>query len=203
MYDEKLRFEKYFLKTFQLHSISKGNEFMVYLNANNSKIFEQPRTKLRITVNTGLFGKSNKISKSLYEKDLSSGLNDYILKQFFTDPGVPLFLTLYIIIIKNSKNLKMQCLKGVYFAIREMLGKNIKILACKSVSFEYPSIYSSKIYFLKNKFLYYLRNLSVLMDIFNSELFSIVNEGLISYKFLILNIYYLGHSRWVVDLKKK
>ena len=74
-------------------------------SANNSKIFEQPRTKLRITVNTGLFGKSNKISKSLYEKDLSSGLNDYILKQFFTDPGVPLFLTLYIIIIKNSKNL--------------------------------------------------------------------------------------------------
>ena len=71
MYDEKLRFEKYFLKTFQLHSISKGNEFMVYLNVNNSKISEQPKTKLKITVNTGLFGKSNKISKSLYEKDLS------------------------------------------------------------------------------------------------------------------------------------
>ena len=202
MYDEKLRFGKYFLKTLQLHSMSKEDEFVVYLNANNSKCFDLCRTRIKITVNTGLFGKNNKMSKNLWEKDLSVSLNDFILKQFFTDPGVPLFLSLYVIIIKNSKNLKIQCLKGVYFAIREILGKNIKILAHKSLSSGNPKNYSSKICFGKNKYSHGNWNLSVLIDIFSSEFFSLVNEGLISFEYLILNVFYLGHTRWVMNLKK-
>ncbi len=202
MYDEKLHFEKYSFKTFRLHSISNENEFLIYLNINNSKNFDLTSKRLKITVNTGLFGKNKKISKSLYEREFSMVLNNSILKHFFIDPKAAKILNIYIIIIKNSKDMKIKCLKGVFFALREIFGKNIKILTNKSLFSSNLKINSFGVDFCKNKFLYFFWNLSVLIDVFNSDLFSVFTEGLISFDFLKLNIYYIGHIRWILNLKQ-
>jgi len=200
MNGEKLHSEKYFFKTFRLHSISNENEFMIYLNVNNSKKFDLTSKKLKITVNTGLFGKNKKISKSLYERELWIALNNSILKHFFIDNKAAKFLNIYIIIIKGSKDMKVKFLKSVFFALREIFGKNIKILTYKSLFSGYPEINSFGVDFYKNNFLYFFWNLSVLIDVFNSNIFSMFTEGLISSDFLIINIYYIGHVRWILNL---
>jgi hypothetical protein len=202
MYDERFQFEKYFFKTFRLHSISNENEFMIYLNLNNSKNFDLSSKKLKITVNTGLFGKNKKISKSLYERELWVALNNSILKHFFIDPKAAKILNIYIIIIKSSKDMKLKCLKGVFFGLREIFGKNIKILTYKSLFSGNPKINLFEVNFSKKKFLCFFWNLSILIDVFNSDIFSMFTEGLISFDFLIINIFYIGHVKWILNLKQ-
>lgn len=202
MYDQSLIFEKYFFKILRLHSISNENEFMIYLNINNSKNSDLSSKKLKITVNTGLFGKNKKISKSFYERELLMAINNSILKHFFIDPKAAKILNIYIIIIKNSKDMKIKCLKGVFFLLREIFGKNIKILTYKSLFSSNPKINSFGVDSYKNKILNFFWNLWILIDVFNSDIFFIFTEGLISFDFFIMNIYYIGHLRWILNLKQ-
>jgi len=68
MYDETIRFDRYFPKTLNLHSISKNSEFMIYLNINREDNSKKNSRRINVLVNTGLFEKSKINNKCLYER---------------------------------------------------------------------------------------------------------------------------------------
>jgi len=203
MYDEKIRFDKYFPKTFNLHSISINNEFMVYLNVKEGCSLEKNSKKINVLVNTGLFRNGNLVNKCLYERELSYKLNESISRHLFFDPVVVEFINFYIVIIRNSRNIKLECLRGALYAIRELLGKRMKVLAIKRF---YPTFQNDT---LKNvnlnrlKFSNFRCLISIIIDLSALVFCSFISEGFLSLEFLINSLYYSGNFKWVVNLKNK
>jgi hypothetical protein len=202
MFDEKIRFYKYLPKTIKLHSISTESEFMLYLNIKKSKNMGQNIKKINFIVNSGLSEKDMKGNKSLFERDISRKLNKLILKQFFSDPIAIEFISFYIIIIKNSLTTKTECIRGSLFAIRELLGETIKIIALKSFS----PVFHNNVLFqgnsLNSKLKFYNWTILVLISLTNCNIFSIDGGGIFSIGFLIMCTYYTGNFRWILDCKK-
>jgi len=202
MFDEKIRFYKCLPKTIKLHSISTESEFMLYLNIKKSKNLGQNLKKINFVVNTGLLGKDTKGNKSLFERDISKKLNKLMLKQFFSDPIAIEFISFYIIIIKNSLTTKAECIKGSLFAIRELLGETIKIIALKSFSPVFHDNVLFQVNSLNSKLKFYNWTILVLISLTNCNIFSIDGGGIFSIGFLIMCTYYTGNFRWNLDCKK-
>ena len=202
MFDEKIRFYKFQPKTIKLHSISTEGEFMLYLNIKKSKNLGQNQKKINFVVNTGLLGRDMKSNKSLFERDISRKLNKLILKQFFSDPIAIEFISFYIIIIKNTLTIKAECIRASLFAIRELLGETIKIVAWKSFSPVFHNNVFFQINSLNSKLKIYKWSILVLISLTNCNIFSIDGGGIFSIGFLIMCTYYTGNFRWNLDCKK-
>jgi hypothetical protein len=201
MYDEKIRYDKFFYKNMKLHSISDNNEFMVYLT---TKVINGPKKKLkqiRVVINTGLNGKNRECIKNLYERDMTSKLNKLVKRLFFSDPMVLEFITFYIIIIKHSKTVKIDCLGGALFAIRELFGAANKILTCLKFS---PVNSNEGLIKLRSNSLnpkYSCWSIMIIMILYEFNIFLISSGGMISVDFLLTYIYYCGNIKWVFNSK--
>ena len=86
-----------------LHSLSINSEFMVYMKPRSSRIDKKITTQINIIINTGLFKKIAKISKSFLERDISSKLSKLMMKYSTHD------LKIFNAIFKNLKTNHFSC----------------------------------------------------------------------------------------------
>jgi len=202
MYDETIRFDRYFPKTLNLHSISKNSEFMIYLNINREDNSKKNSRRINVLVNTGLFEKSKINNKCLYERDLSFKLYELLTRYLFFDPVVIKFINVYIMIIKHSNSIKLECLKGSLYAIRELFGKTMRTLTIKK-NFPYHQENNLNQLSLAYKRISKCRCLiSVIFELNSCIVCNFITEGLLSLNFLIKIFYYSGNFKWILNIKR-
>ena len=203
MYDEKLRFNKFLHKTLNLHHASNNSDFMLYLNIKNLKESKRYSKQIKVIINTGLYKKGNVSKKNLYEKELSITVSKFLMRQILFDPIISDFINFYIIIIKSSESIKSEILTCTMFAIRELLGKKVKILGCTSLSSINQTSYSIEINFNFQSNLNFFWIISVIIDLSVINILYIFSKGLVSLNFFISQIHYFGNIKWIINLKKE
>lgn len=185
-----------------LHSLSINSEFMVYMKPRSSRIDKKITTQINIIINTGLFKKIAKISKSFLERDISSKLSKLMMKYSTHDLKIFNAIDFYIIVIKYSKFTRSECLSCLFWATRNLTIKTSNILAQKNFfslkKFNDSSIINSS----ESNILKFNWYISIVLDVFARNIFQIKSKGLSSLNFLLVYIFYFGNFRWIINFKK-
>jgi hypothetical protein len=202
MYDEKVGFNNYIPKTMNLHYISKHSEFVIYLSIKKPKNIHEPQRKINVIVNTGLYGKKTKINKDSFEREVTFTLRKLLTKTLFCNLTAINSISFYVVIIKNSTTTKFECLKCTFLAIRDLMGKNGKIVSYKNFfsSSKHSFLYQPDPFRVEISRIYWM--ISILSDLYENKIVSIFSEGLISIDFFNVCIFYIGNLKWYLGFKR-
>jgi len=191
-----------YLKTLNIHSLSKSSEFLIYLNPSKSKIPRKCFIPIKIIVNTGLYKRSLKINKSLLEKDLTSVLSKMLTKYFSTQLNTISSIDFYITIIKYSKYTKQECLNSLFWSVREFSSNALKILCNRNFFSIKKKNGKQGLNSFNSKSLKFVWLISIVLNLHMHSVFYIISQGLISINLLIRYIFYVGNFKWIINLKK-
>jgi len=202
MNDDNIQSNLTYLKTLNVHSLSKNSEFLIYLNPCKSKIPRKASIPIKIIINTGLFKRSAKINKSLFEKDLTFTLSKMLTKYFSTQISSINSIDFYVMIIKYSKYTKQECLNCLFLSVREFSSNAIKILCSRNFSSIKNKKEGLELNSFNSKSLKFVWIIYIALNLHMHSLFQIISQGLISINLLIRYVFYFGNFKWIINLKK-